>query len=74
MFDSGYWYQYDSVFFEVPRFLGYIYLYKKIDFYVEALRHNKPLKYQKNICKGAKDYLVHCNYLILAVNNCFLLG
>ena len=27
MFASGYWYQYDSVVFEVPRFLGYIYLY-----------------------------------------------
>ena len=28
MFASGYWYQYDSVVFEVLRFLGYIYLYE----------------------------------------------
>ena len=28
MFASRYWYQYDSVVFGVPRFLGYIYLYK----------------------------------------------
>ena len=36
-------------------------IFKKLDLYVEALRHNGPLKKRhkyKNI--GAKDYLQHC--------------
>ena len=38
MFASGYWYQYDSIVFEVPRFLGYIYLYEFSDgLYIQIL-------------------------------------